>query len=481
VAGSGIRLHNTLGRRIEEFTPFNPPMVGMYVCGPTVYDYLHIGHARTFVAYDAIKRYMRLRGYNVIHVQNITDIDDKIINRAKEESRDWKEIADYYSRDYLENMRELNIEIHFHPRVTEHVAEIIEFIEGLIEKGYAYVTPSGSVYFDVDKYEYYGELSSRTRKEQWSQEEEFLGEKRNPYDFALWKAAKPGEPYWESPWGKGRPGWHIECSVMSIRMFGDRIDIHGGGQDLIFPHHENEKAQSEAALGVRPWVKYWMHVGYLTIDGEKMSKSLGNIVVLKEALKKWGPGTLRLWFLSAHYRTQLDFTEEVLENFARFHERLSRVAQLLSRHIERLGPAHSVSDRELSVIREILSQVRGFHTELSNDFNFAGATRHVRDTVSTIYSKVLDSNNSAVALAALNALKEYNTVLGVLDEHLEKTRWEEAIPVDRIVDLIIDVRNQLRRMKQYELSDYIRDKLVELGISVIDYKDRSEWFLRRKL
>lgn len=474
-----LRIFNTLGRKLEVFEPFKPPLVGMYVCGPTVYDYMHIGHARAFVAFDAIKRYLRLRGYSVIQVQNITDIDDKIINRAKAEGRDWREIVEYYTRDYMENLKALRVSIHYHPRVTEHIGEIIEFIEKLIEKGYAYVAPSGSVYFDVSRYPHYGELSGRLSRDQWRQEEEYLSEKRNPFDFALWKAAKPGEPYWESPWGKGRPGWHIECSVMSTRFLGSQIDIHGGGQDLIFPHHENERAQSEAALGVRPWVKYWVHVGYLTIRGEKMSKSLGNIIVLKEALKKWGSEPLRLWFLSAHYRTQLDFSEEVLESYTRLYERLSRAAQSLSRLITSLGPAHSVTDKDLEIIREILYHTRGFHEELSNDFNFAGAMKHVQGTLTTIYAKVLDTRNSAVALTAYEALREFNEVLGVIDEELERTRWEEAIPVDQLVDLIIEVRTQLRKMKQYELSDYIRSRLMELGISVIDYRDRSEWFIKK--
>jgi len=245
---------NTLSRRLEVFEPLEPGIVKMYVCGPTVYDYTHLGHVRTYVAFDVVKRYLRLRGFDVLHVQNITDIDDKIIRRAQREGRDWREIADEFTKDYLETLRALNISVDLHPRVTEHIREIIEFIQTLIDKGFAYVAPSGSVYFRVDAYDDYGRLSNRRDKELWGQEEEFVHEKESPYDFALWKAAKPGEPFWESPWGRGRPGWHIECSVMSSRYLGSRFDIHGGGSDLIFPHHENERAQSEAALGVRPWV-----------------------------------------------------------------------------------------------------------------------------------------------------------------------------------------------------------------------------------
>jgi cysteinyl-tRNA synthetase len=474
-----IYVKNTLGRRLEVFEPFNPPLVRMYVCGPTVYDSTHIGHARSFVAFDAIKRYLRLRGYDVYHVQNITDIDDKILDRARREGRDWREIAETYTSEYLDVLNGLNVRVDFHPRVTHHIKEIIEFIQILVDKGFAYVAPSGSVYFDVDRYPFYGELSGRLSRDLWRQEEDVASEKRNPYDFALWKAAKPGEPWWESPWGRGRPGWHIECSVMSSRFLGGRLDIHGGGSDLIFPHHENEKAQSEAALGVRPWVKYWLHAGYLTVAGEKMSKSLGNIVPVKEAAGKWGYKTLRLWLLTAHYRSQLNYSEESLETARRLYERLSRTAQALRRHLESLGPAHAVSDAELGVIRSINDDIVGFHKEMSSDFNTAGALRHILNTVSTINEHVLSSNNSAVALAAYKALSEYNAVLGILDEDLEAARWEEAVPLDALVDLIVEVRSELRKLRMYELSDAIREKLLKLGIQVVDYKDRSEWFLRR--
>ncbi|WP_460124502.1 cysteine--tRNA ligase [Stetteria hydrogenophila] len=471
---------NTLGRRLEVFEPFNPPLVGMYVCGPTVYDETHLGHLRTFIAFDGIKRYLRLAGYDVIHVQNITDIDDKIIRRAREEGRDWRELADHYARSYLEVLEEVGVRVHYHPRVTEHIREIIDFIQVLIDKGFAYVAPSGSVYFDVDKYIYYGELSGRRSREQWRQEEEFAAEKRHPYDFALWKAAKPGEPWWESPWGRGRPGWHIECSVMSTRFLGERIDIHGGAQDLIFPHHENEKAQSEAALGVRPWVRYWLHAGYLTIRGEKMSKSLGNIIPAREALKKWGPRAVRLWILSTRYRAQMDYSEQALEEARELAERLSRAAQLVSRLARQLGPAHSITDKELAVARKLTRDLKGFHEEMAKDFNMSGALRHVRSTLSTIFEDVASTTNSALALLALDNLRAYNEVLGVIDEELSQAHWEQAIPLDQLVDLIVEVRSELRKMKMYQLSDAIREKLMKLGIRLLDYKDRTEWYIERQ-
>ncbi len=475
-----IYVRNTLGRRLEVFEPFDPPLVRMYTCGPTVYDSTHIGHARMFTAFDAIKRYLRLRGYHVVHVQNITDIDDKIIDRASREGRDWREIADFYTREYLEVLSGLGIEVDYHPRVTEHIGEIIEFIEKLVERGYAYVAPSGSVYYDVDTYPFYGELSGRLEREQWGQEEQFASEKRHPYDFALWKASKPGEPWWESPWGRGRPGWHIECSVMSTRFLGPKIDIHGGGTDLIFPHHENEKAQSEAALGLRPWVKYWLHVGYLTVGGEKMSKSLGNIILVKEAAKRWGYRALRLWLLSAHYRSQINFSEEALDTARRLYERLSKTAQALRRHLSSLGPAHSASKRDLEIIARIHSELAGFHSEMSMDFNTAGALRHLLNLSSIINEDVLSSDNSAVALEAFKALSEFDSVFGLVEEELREARWEEAVPVDALVDLIIEVRSELRKRRLYELSDRIRERLLRLGIKVLDYRDHSEWYVSRE-
>ncbi|HIQ02936.1 MAG TPA: cysteine--tRNA ligase, partial [Desulfurococcales archaeon] len=273
-----LLVFNTLSKRKELFEPLQPPLVKMYVCGPTPYDHTHVGHVRTYISFDLIRRYLEFKGYSVYHVMNITDIDDKIIRKAKELNVDWTEVPKKYTKEFLEVLNKLNIKLpHVMPKVTEHIKDIINFIKVLIDKGYAYES-HGSVYFEVDKFPDYGKLSGITRREEWRQEEEVVREKKKPYDFALWKKAKPGEPYWNSPWGPGRPGWHIECSVMSSRYLGRQFDIHGGGRDLIFPHHENEIAQSEAYFGVKPWVKYWIHVGYLTIRGEKMSKSLGNII-----------------------------------------------------------------------------------------------------------------------------------------------------------------------------------------------------------
>ena len=468
-----ILVRNTLGRRLEAFEPFNPPRVRMYVCGPTPYDYTHIGHARTFVAFDGIKRYLSLRGYDVFHIQNITDIDDKIINKAREEGVSWREISDRYTRDYLEMLEALSIRVDVHPRVTDHIKEIIEFVQALIDKGFAYVAESGSVYFEVDKYPDYGRLSGRFRLEMWSQEEH-AQEKKKPYDFALWKAAKPGEPSWDSPWGPGRPGWHIECSVMSTRYAGGRLDIHGGAADLIFPHHENERAQSEAYLGESPWVKYWLHSGYLTIEGEKMSKSLGNIIVLRDAVKKWGAQTLRLWLLSGHYRTQLEYSEQSLEQTRRLLERMRGVAQELQRRLEKEEPLHYADDRDL----ELASRVEGirarWHAEMSNDFNYAGAIREARELTNLYYRELQNSESLLALRAAYRALAEMNRVYAVLDDILAPER-AAGEAVEPFIDLIVEVRRELRRRKMYDLADTIRERLRELGVALLDYKDRTEW------
>ena len=477
MANSTIKVRNTLGRRLEVFQPFDPPLVRMYVCGPTPYDYTHIGHARSFVAFDGIKRYLQLRGYDVLHIQNITDIDDKIINKSKETGRDWQEIAEYYIKDYLDALKALKIKIDIHPRVTHHIKEIIEFIEKLIEKGYAYVSESGSVYFDVDKYPDYGRLSGRFQKETWSQEEEYTREKKKPYDFALWKASKPGEPSWESPWGRGRPGWHIECSVMSTRYAGGKLDIHGGGMDLIFPHHENERAQSEAYLGESPWVKYWLHTGYLTIEGEKMSKSRGNIIILKEAIKEWGPETLRLWFLSGHYRTQLEYSEQSLSQAKRLLARLKDIAQKIQRRMEKEDYAYYINNADLETLIAIRERLRLWHEEMSNDFNMAGALREVWELTNIYYKNLETSDSLAPLWSFYNALHQINKVYAVLDDILlpEKAVRPFEDIVSDLLDLIIEIRGELRTRKIYDLADTIRARLASLGIELFDYKEKTEW------
>ena len=472
-----LKVLNTLGRRLELFSPWEPPLVGMYVCGPTVYDHLHVGHARTFVAFDGIRRYLTLLGYSTTYVQNITDIDDKIIKRASEEGRSWSDVADEFAKEYLELASSLRVKIDLHPRVTAHIKEIIEFVQGLIDKGYAYVAPSGSVYFDVDKYPDYGRLSGNFNKTLWDQGEEITSEKRHPYDFALWKAAKPGEPWWESPWGRGRPGWHIECSVMSSRYLGSKIDIHGGGSDLIFPHHENERAQSEALFGSK-WVKYWLHAGMLTIRGEKMSKSLGNIVALKDAMKEHGPLTIRMWVLSAHYRSPLEYSEQGLGQAKRLVDRLRDIAQDLSKRLVKEEYQHYLSPGELSVAAKLEEAYRSWHEAMSSDFNMSEAASAVWNFTTLYYKEVSTSESYYVLSLAYKILSDLNRVYAVADDILtfEKGMVSGSPAIDeQLIDLIVEVRSQLRKSKMYDLADYVRSRLQSLGIQLIDKGDKTEW------
>lgn len=470
-----FRLYNTLSKTVEVFQPLNPPQVRMYFCGPTVYDYMHIGHARAYVAADILKRYLKLKGYDVIHVQNITDIDDKIIRKANELNIPWYEVTEEYIKDYFDMLNKLNIKVHIHPRVTQHIKDIIEFISDLINKDYAYVTPSGSVYFDVDKYLDYGVLSGRLSGEEWRQEEDFLLEKRRPYDFALWKAAKPGEPYWEAPWGKGRPGWHIECSVMSSRYLGRQFDIHGGGQDLIFPHHENERAQSEARFDVKPWVKYWFHVGYLTINKEKMSKSLGNVISVREILKSTKPEVLRLWIFSAHYRTPLEFSEEGLEIANNLYNRLVNTVNTLEKLIAETEPTYYLSDEELKLLKN-LDMIRSeFYNAMDDDLNTPKALAQVYELTRVVFRDIEPKPSQVAALRAYQILVEFNEVLGVLDKYLFRGGRDELL--SKLIELIITIRQKHREMKDYAIADWIRSELMKLGIKLMDSKDATKWIL----
>jgi len=468
-----LRLYNSLSKEIEEFVPFEPPLVRMYVCGPTVYDETHVGHGRTFVVFDSLKRYLVEKGYYVVHIQNITDIDDKIIKRAQEENKSWKTISDEYTSSYLEVLRKLDVYPIIHPRVTEHIRDIISLIELLISKGHAYVS-NGNVYFDVSSYPYYGMLS-RIPRESWRQEEEYLSEKRSPADFALWKKMKPGEPYWESPWGPGRPGWHIECSAMSSKYLGIKIDIHAGGMDLIFPHHENERAQSECAFGVSPWVKYWLHSGMVTIRGEKMSKSLGNIVLLKELLSKYKPETLRLWYLSAHYRAPIDFNEEIIAQYDRIRERLNDSFDQALKIIDAYRVEYSLDDGQLSLLRNLWESIRGYYLSLDNDFDTPNALKFVHEATSIFWKSVYTKESYAIALSYVLFMEKVNRVFRFRIAEKEKvTKLDEEL-----IRVILDIRKKLREQKQYQLADEIRDKLKNLGIVIYDKGLESDFKLSR--
>lgn len=474
-----ILLYNTLTKRLEPFEPLNKYLVKAYFCGPTVYDHTHLGHVRAYIAFDFIKRYLVSQGYSFIHVQNITDIDDKIIKRAQEENTSWDVIAKQYTKDYLDVINSLGIKIDIHPTVSEHINEIIEFIQMLIDKGYAYVASSGSVYFDLSTVSDYGKLSGKTMSNEWRQEEEYLAEKKNPYDFALWKASKPGEPWWESPWGKGRPGWHTECTVMSSRYLGHQFDIHGGGQDLVFPHHENEMAMAEAAFGIKPWVRYWIHIGYLTIRGEKMSKSLGNIIYAKDAIQKWGAEALRLWVFSAHYRKQLEFNEENINQFKELHRRLMLAVETLKRISRSSAAVHKLNEQELYLLKLLEDIDMQFNIAMLNDFNTPKAMETVNRLLTLIFKDIEPKDNIALAFRAYSMLYKFNKVLGVLDKHFEEKVGVDIDLLEKLIDLILKIRAELRKRKDYTLSDKIREELLHLGIKVFDYKDESRWVLEK--
>jgi len=468
-----LRLYNTLSKEVEEFQPLNPPQVGMYFCGPTVYDYMHLGHARAYIAADILKRYLVLKGYDVIHVQNITDLDDKIIRKSMESGVSWNVLTEEYIKDYFNMLNKLGIKVHIHPRVSTHINEIIEFINDLIERGYAYVAPSGSVYFEVDKYPEYGKLSGRLSMDEWRQEEEFLTEKKRPYDFALWKAAKPGEPYWEAPWGRGRPGWHIECSVMSSKYLGAQFDIHGGGQDLIFPHHENERAQSESRYGRRPWVKYWFHVGYLTIRREKMSKSLGNVIFVKDILSRVRPEALRLWVFSTHYRTPVEFTDEGIEMASKLYSRLVNAVSTVKKLMNEVEPSFYLTDREVGILNKLSSVRRGFYESMDNDLNTPRALSYVYELTTVVFKDIEPKPSYTTVIKAYALLMEFNEVLGVLDNYIYA--HADEVLINNLIDIIVRVRQRHRELRDYATADWIRAELARLGIKLMDYKDGTKW------
>ena len=449
-----MKVYNTMSRRLEEFTPAGDE-VKMYVCGITPYDHSHVGHAMSYIVFDVLRRYLEFRGYRVRHVQNYTDIDDRIIMRAKARGISFEELAAEYIREYEEEMRQLNITpAHHYPRATQEIPTIIEMVETLIAKGHAYVTQSGDVYFAVRSKPDYGKLSGRTVDAMMAGARVEPGEqKRDPADFALWKAAKPGEPAWPSPWGPGRPGWHIECSAMSYRLLGATIDIHGGGQDLIFPHHENEIAQSEAFTGVKPFVRYWMHNGWLTLGEEKMSKSLGNIVTVREALDRYGADGLRAFVLTSHYRAPLTYSEEGLEAGKRAAERLRLAA--------------SVPGGARAPAVDPAPYRQRFTEAMDDDLNTAGALAALFDLAREINRARDEGRATDEAQAALRQLAD---VLGLT---LRERGTDQAS--GPFIDLLVELRNELRAQKAFALADRIRSRLGELGIVLEDGPEGTRW------
>ncbi len=466
-----MRVYNTLSRQQEEFTPAEGE-VRMYVCGITPYDTAHVGHAMSYLVFDVVRRYLEYAGHKVRHVQNFTDIDDKIINRAQRLGVSANELAEKYMAEFMEDVKRLNIlPAHVYPRATQEVGPIVELIKGLVEKGYAYES-GGDVYFRVAKDDDYGKLSRRSLDEMRAGARVEVGEqKESPLDFALWKAAKPGEPSWESPWGHGRPGWHVECSAMSLRYLGEQIDIHGGGQDLIFPHHENEIAQSESFTGRQPFVRYWLHNGLLQLGGEKMSKSLGNLVTIKEAVAKHGADALRLFVLTSHYRSPLTYTEESLEAAERGIERLRAAATAPP-------PAReTASEENARQLAEATARARlSFTTAMDDDFNTPGAIAALFDLARDLNRAREQGVGGAALTQAQHTLRE---LAGVLGFTLAERESEQALAAGPFVELLLSVRRDLRAAKQWALADKIRDSLAALGVVVEDRPEGSTWKMKR--
>lgn len=461
-----MRLYNTMTRKKEEFEPQVPGVVTMYSCGPTVYNYFHIGNARPFIIFDTLRRYLEYRGCKVTFVQNFTDVDDKIINKAKEEGITEREVADKYINEYFKDTEGLKVrKADVHPRVTEHIPEIIDVIKRLEANGLTY-TLNGDVYYDTAKFTGYGKLSKQNLEELEEGARIGISEgKKNATDFVLWKKQKPGEPAWESPWGLGRPGWHIECSAMSMKYLGETIDIHSGGQDLIFPHHENEIAQSEGATG-KTFARFWLHNGFLNINNEKMSKSLGNFFTARDIAQKFDLEVVRLFMLSAHYRNPINFSLDLLEQSKSGLERLYNAKNNLT---YLLG---IVEDRPMSAEEEAFQKTLEGHKArfkevMDDDLNTADAVSVLFDMVRDINSNIKAESSKPITQFALSLYMELSGVLGLLDKKEEN--------LDEEIEKLIEERQKARKEKQWALADKIRDDLKARGIILEDTPQGVKW------
>ncbi len=482
--GGRMKIYNTMSGKKEDFIPVAPGAVGMYACGITVYDHCHIGHARSAIIFDVMRGYLRYKGFEVKYIRNFTDIDDKIINRARQEGISWNEVAKKYTDEYYNVMDTLGVgRADVEPKATEHIKEIIDIVQGLIDKGYAYEV-QGDVYFEVGKFSDYGKLSKRDPEDMMAGARVDIDErKKNPMDFALWKSSKEGEPSWDSPWGPGRPGWHIECSAMSLKHLGESFDIHGGGADLIFPHHENEIAQSEAYTG-KPFVKYWVHNGFITVDKEKMSKSLGNFFTIQDILAKFDAEVIRFFLLSTHYRSPIEFSDEQLKeaelSIDRYYTTAVRIRDFLTRDHSR--------DRtcaEESVLEDMVGKfLDRFKAAMDDDFNTALAIGHIFELI-RIVNKYIDggpSGKKSVGLieSSYDLLRESGNLLNIFRRTPEQ--WYNTLKDIRNIGFSeeyivakIEERRKSREAKDWAASDSIRKELEEKGIILEDKKDGTSW------
>ncbi len=465
-----MKIYNTLSKTKEEFVPIEEGKVRMYVCGPTVYNFIHIGNARPMIVFDTVRRYLEFIGYQVNYVSNFTDVDDKIIKKAMEEGSTAEEVSQRYIAECKKDMADMNVmPATTHPLATEEIGGMIQMISTLIEKGYAYVVSDGTVYYRTRKFADYGKLSHKNLDdlEAGHRSIQVVGdEKEDDFDFVLWKPKKDGEPYWESPWCDGRPGWHIECSVMAKHYLGDEIDIHAGGEDLIFPHHENEIAQSEAANGVE-FSHYWMHNGFLNIDNKKMSKSLGNFFTVREIGEKYDLQVLRFFMLQAHYRSPLNFSAELMEAAKNSLERIRTAAknlQFLADHAE----TEELRETEEKLLTDAKEYVTKFKTAMEDDFNTADAIAAIFELVKYANQNTDSSSSKAYSQALLDELTTLCGVLGILAETKEEM-------LDSDIEALIEERQQARKNRDFARADEIRDELLEKGIVLEDTREGVKW------
>ena len=462
-----MKLYNTLTRTKEEFVPLEEGKVKMYVCGPTVYNFIHIGNARPFIMFDTLRRYLQYKGYEVTFVQNFTDVDDKIIKRGHEEGISPEEVANKYIDEYFVDADGLGIKrADVHPRVTDNIQQIIDFVKDLEDKGYAYEV-NGDVYFDTKKFEGYGKLSRQNQDElEAGARIEVNDQKRHPMDFVLWKSKKEGEPGWNSPWGEGRPGWHIECSVMSNRYLGETIDIHAGGQDLAFPHHENEIAQSEARSG-KVFSNYWVHNGYININNEKMSKSKGNFFTVRDISKQYDLEIVRFFMLSAHYRNPVNFSDEMLNQAKAGLERLYNAKEKLEFTISNLSES-SIKDEEKELVNELESYKTKFINSMEDDLNTADAVSAIFELSKFINTNVNEESSLEFAKMCLDKFNELTEVLNIVNKKNDDI-------LDKDIEELIQKRADAKKNKDFKLADDIRQELLDKGIILEDTRQGTKW------
>lgn len=462
-----MRVYNTLTKQKEEFIPIVPGEVKMYVCGPTVYNFFHIGNGRTFIVFDTIRRYLEYRGYKVTFIQNFTDIDDKMINKANDEGMTVKELGDKYIKEYYQDADALNIErASVNPRATEYINDIIKFVEKLIELGFAYEV-DGDVYYSTKKFNSYGKLAGQNLEDLQAGARISVDERKNdPMDFAIWKSQKPGEPAWESPWGLGRPGWHIECSCMAKKLLGDTIDIHAGGMDLKFPHHENEIAQSEALTG-KPFANYWLHAAFVNVDNKKMSKSLNNFFTAREILEEYDADAIRFLMLSGHYRIQINFTKELLDSANSSIERLYNCINNLENLKDEVN-RKLMDQKEQDYLKSLYTYRERFIEKMDDDFNTADAITVLFDLTKDINNNIDINSSAELCEKAETFIRELGNPLGILQNRMKKDLEAE------IQDLI-DKRQQARKDKDFALADKIRDDLKKRNIVLEDTPQGVRW------